>query len=66
MKSLLVSILACLPLLAADPAGAVPFYSELEAIDPFGLNDKHISHHFSAGPMTNAAANAPSRMIPLL
>jgi len=29
---------------ASDAAGATPFYSELQAIDPLGLNDRHIAH----------------------
>ena len=33
------------PLLSSDPAGAVPFYAEMEAIDPLGLNDYHIARH---------------------
>ncbi len=31
------------PLLSSDAAGVVPFYSQLPAIDPLGLNDYHIS-----------------------
>lgn len=33
------------PLLSSDAAGVVPFYSEMEAIDPLGLNDYHIARH---------------------
>ena len=31
------------PLLSSDPAGVVPFYADMEAIDPLGLNDHHIA-----------------------
>jgi hypothetical protein len=31
------------PLLVADCAGAVPFFSQFEALDPLGLNDRHIA-----------------------
>jgi hypothetical protein len=34
--------------IVADAAGAIPFYSGLEAIDPLGLNDHHIAHMASA------------------
>jgi hypothetical protein len=34
-------------LLVADAAGATPFYSHLDAIDPLGLNDYHIAHQAS-------------------
>ncbi len=33
------------PLLSSDAAGVVPFYAEMDAIDPLGLNDYHISRH---------------------
>ncbi len=36
------------PLLVSDAAGALPYYSEMEAIDPLGLTDSHIAHHYSA------------------
>jgi hypothetical protein len=36
-------------ILVSDAAGATPFYSQLEAIDPLGLNDHHIAHLNSAG-----------------
>lgn len=36
-------------LIVSDAAGATPFYSELEAIDPLGLNDHHIAHLASSG-----------------
>ncbi len=36
------------PLLVSDAAGVVPFYSELPALDPLGLNDYHIARHKSA------------------
>jgi hypothetical protein len=35
-------------LVASDAAGAIPFYSERDAIDPLGLNDYHIAHLRSA------------------
>ncbi len=35
------------PLLVSDAAGVVPFYSQLESIDPLGLNDYHIARHFA-------------------
>jgi hypothetical protein len=31
------------PLLAVDPAGCVPYYSQLRSIDMLGLNDRHIA-----------------------
>ena len=34
-------------LLVANAAGATPFYSHLDAIDPLGLNDYHIAHQAS-------------------
>jgi hypothetical protein len=39
------------PLLVADCAGAVPFFSQFDAIDPLGLNDRHIGrlHVLSRG-----------------
>jgi arabinofuranosyltransferase len=33
------------PLLVSDAAGVVPYYSQMEAIDPLGLNDYHIARH---------------------
>jgi hypothetical protein len=33
------------PLVSADPAGSVPFYTNFPAIDPLGLNDYHIARH---------------------
>ncbi len=36
------------PLLVSDAAGVVPFYSELPALDPLGLNDYHIARHKSS------------------
>ncbi len=33
------------PLFASDAAGVMPFYSEMPAIDPLGLNDYHIARH---------------------
>lgn len=31
------------PLFATDPAGSIPYYSELPTLDMLGLNDKHIA-----------------------
>lgn len=43
------------PLLAVDAAGALPYWSELPAIDMLGLNDRYIAHHpppgFGTGPI---------------
>jgi hypothetical protein len=33
------------PLLAADAAGALPYFSELPAIDMLGINDYYLAHH---------------------
>lgn len=33
------------PLLAADPAGCVPFFSKLPSLDMMGLNDRYIATH---------------------
>ena len=33
------------PLLAIDPAGGLPFWSELPALDMLGLNDKYLPRH---------------------
>jgi arabinofuranosyltransferase len=33
------------PLMAIDPAGGLPFWSELPALDMLGLNDKHLPRH---------------------
>ncbi len=33
------------PLLSSDAAGVVPFYADMDAIDPLGLNDYHIARH---------------------
>jgi hypothetical protein len=33
------------PLIAVDPAGAVPYWSRLPAIDMLGLNDRWLAHH---------------------
>lgn len=35
------------PLIAVYAAGAVPYYSELPAIDVLGLNDRYLTHHRS-------------------
>lgn len=37
------------PLLAVDAAGALPYWSELPALDMLGLNDRYIAHHPPAG-----------------
>jgi hypothetical protein len=43
------------PLLAVDAAGALPFWSELPALDMLGLNDRHIALNpppgFGTGPI---------------
>lgn len=43
------------PVLAVDAAGALPFWSELPALDMLGLNDSWIAHHpppdFGTGPI---------------
>jgi hypothetical protein len=36
------------PLLASDAAGVVPFYADMEVLDPLGLNDYHIARHPAA------------------
>jgi hypothetical protein len=36
------------PLLAVDPAGCLPYFSKLPALDMLGLNDRHIATHPSA------------------
>ena len=33
------------PLLAIDPAGFVPYFSKLPALDMFGLNDRYLAHN---------------------
>lgn len=33
------------PLLAVDPAGCLPYFSQLPSLDMLGLNDRHIAHH---------------------
>jgi arabinofuranosyltransferase len=33
------------PLLVTDPAGVIPYYAHMEAIDPLGLTDYHIARH---------------------
>jgi len=33
------------PLLAVDPAGCLPYFSELPSIDMLGLNDRYLAHH---------------------
>jgi arabinofuranosyltransferase len=43
------------PLLAVDAAGALPYWSELPALDMLGLNDKYLPRHppptFGTGPL---------------
>lgn len=36
------------PLLVSDAAGVVPYYAEMDVIDPLGLNDHHIARHLVA------------------
>jgi hypothetical protein len=33
------------PLLVSDAAGVVPYFAQMEVIDPLGLNDYHIARH---------------------
>ena len=33
------------PLLVSDAAGVVPYFAEMDVIDPLGLNDHHIARH---------------------
>lgn len=33
------------PLIAVDAAGAIPYYSELPALDMLGLTDRYLAHH---------------------
>lgn len=40
------------PLLAIEPGGAVPYYSDLDCLDMFGLNDPYIGAHPSSTPGT--------------
>jgi hypothetical protein len=42
------------PLLAVEAAGAIPYWSELPALDMLGLNDYYIAHH----PPSNVGAGA--------
>jgi arabinofuranosyltransferase len=37
------------PLLVSDAAGVVPYFAEMEVLDPLGLNDYHIARHPMAG-----------------
>jgi arabinofuranosyltransferase len=43
------------PLIAVNPAGCLPYYSKLPAIDMLGLSDSHIAHHpppdMGSGPL---------------
>jgi arabinofuranosyltransferase len=45
------------PLMAVDPAGCLPFFSQLPSIDMLGLNDWHIARHppprFGRGPLAH-------------
>ena len=36
------------PLLVSDAAGVVPYYADMDVIDPLGLNDHHIARHLVA------------------
>jgi hypothetical protein len=42
------------PLLAVEAAGAIPYWSELPALDMLGLNDYYIAHHRPASVGTGA------------
>lgn len=50
------------PLLAVDAAGALPFFSELPALDMLGLNDRFLAHNrpknFGKGPVGHELGNA--------
>lgn len=37
------------PLLSVDPAGALPFYSRFDAVDNYGLSDRHIARTKAKG-----------------
>jgi len=43
------------PLLAVDPAGTLPYFSRLPALDMLGINDRYLAHHrpadFGHGPL---------------
>jgi len=45
------------PLMAVDPAGCLPYFSGLRALDMLGLNDRFLSHHrppdFGHGPLAH-------------
>jgi hypothetical protein len=45
------------PLMAVDPAGCLPYWSELPTVDMLGLNDYHLPRHpppnFGAGPIAH-------------
>jgi arabinofuranosyltransferase len=45
------------PLMAVDPAGALPYWSELPALDMLGLNDHYLPRHpppgFGRGPIAH-------------
>ena len=49
------------PRIAVDPAGCVPYWSELPAIDMLGLNDRWLAHHpppgFGSGRMGHELGN---------
>ena len=49
------------PLLAADPAGCLPFFSRLPSLDMLGLNDRFLARHpppdFGRGPLAHELGN---------
>jgi arabinofuranosyltransferase len=49
------------PLLAADPAGCLPFFSKLPSLDMLGLNDRFLATHpppgFGRGPLGHELGN---------
>jgi hypothetical protein len=42
------------PLVAVDPAGCIPYFSELPSLDMMGLNDRYLARHRPAGFGTGA------------
>jgi hypothetical protein len=48
---------------ATDPAGCIPFWSELESLDLLGLNDRWLARHpppgFGTGPLGHELADGP-------
>ena len=51
------------PLLAVDPAGGVPYFYRLPALDMLGLTDRYIAHHppadFGSGPVAHELGDGP-------